>query len=573
MTRSLGVIHNKLVGGGMKRVDQVRSEQEARGRMARWFSLGLLLSAMLLLLPSLSFGLQALLADDSYTSSSSGASNFGKRINLLVQGSPGGPSGKRSFLKFDLSELPDGTTGSHVGKATLRLFVNKVTKAGSFDVVRVAGDWDESSITDNTAPAPGSVEAEGVSVEVEDVNSYIKVDLTNLVKDWMDGVVANNGIAIVPNMEGIDVSFDSKENKASSHEASLSIALQPLQGAQGATGPQGPKGDEGDTGPQGAMGPTGPTGPMGATGTQGPTGSTGPQGLTGQTGARGPTGPQGIQGAIGPTGPAGPTGLVGATGTQGPTGPTGPQGLTGQTGPQGSTGPQGIQGAIGPTGPVGATGTEGPTGPTGSQGLLGETGAQGPTGPTGPQGPGGPGGWELCLLYRLQARPVPSTLASVCPKFVFVTSQTYTANLGGLSGADTKCQTLAQAAGLSGTYKAWLSDSSTDASSRLSHASTPYTLVTGVVVANDWAGLTTMPLSNSISVNEVGSTVNGLVWTNTLNNGSLVYTYGAATCSDWSSVIGQYIGSLGDSSRTSPEWSYWTASSCNESHFLYCFEQ
>jgi hypothetical protein len=231
----------------MKPAYKVKPEQEARRRMARWFFLGLPLLAMLTLLPSLSFGLQAILTEDAYTSSTSGTNSFGKQINLLVQGSPDSHSGKRSFLKFDLSVLPAGTTGSNVGKATLRLFVNKVTKAGSFDVVRVTGDWDEELITDNTVPVLGSVEADGVSVEAVDVQSYLRVDLTNLVKGWVDGVVANHGIAIVPNTEGINVSFDSKENKTTSHETSLSIALQQTQGPQGPTGPQGPKGDKGGT--------------------------------------------------------------------------------------------------------------------------------------------------------------------------------------------------------------------------------------------------------------------------------------------------------------------------------------
>ena len=43
--------------------------------------------------------------------------------------------------------------------------------------------------------------------------------------------------------------------------------------------------------------------------------------------------------------------------------------------------------------------------------------------------------------------------------YVFVTSQTFTGNLGGIAGADQKCQDLADAAGLPGIYKAWLADS------------------------------------------------------------------------------------------------------------------
>ena len=52
---------------------------------------------------------------------------------------------------------------------------------------------------------------------------------------------------------------------------------------------------------------------------------------------------------------------------------------------------------------------------------------------------------------------------------VFVTSTTYTGNLGGLSGADSKCQARATAANLSGVWKAWLSTGDLAASSRITH--------------------------------------------------------------------------------------------------------
>src|SRR3954468_8304546 len=55
------------------------------------------------------------------------------------------------------------------------------------------------------------------------------------------------------------------------------------------------------------------------------------------------------------------------------------------------------------------------------------------------------------------------------PRTVFVTSQEYNGNLGGLQGADLKCRTLAMKAGLLATgsvYKAWLSDNTTSPSRR-----------------------------------------------------------------------------------------------------------
>lgn len=41
---------------------------------------------------------------------------------------------------------------------------------------------------------------------------------------------------------------------------------------------------------------------------------------------------------------------------------------------------------------------------------------------------------------------------------MFVTSETYQGDLGGISGANEKCQELACSAGLVGNYIAWLSD-------------------------------------------------------------------------------------------------------------------
>lgn len=71
----------------------------------------------------------------------------------------------------------------------------------------------------------------------------------------------------------------------------------------------------------GATGAQGPAGPVGATGAQGPAGA------VGATGAQGPAGPVGATGAQGPAGP------VGATGAQGPAGPVGATGPAGPAGP------------------------------------------------------------------------------------------------------------------------------------------------------------------------------------------------------------------------------------------------
>lgn len=50
---------------------------------------------------------------------------------------------------------------------------------------------------------------------------------------------------------------------------------------------------------------------------------------------------------------------------------------------------------------------------------------------------------------------------------VFTTKASSNGDLGGLDGADERCTTYAHAAGLSGTFRAWLSDSMTDAIDRV----------------------------------------------------------------------------------------------------------
>jgi hypothetical protein len=74
-------------------------------------------------------------------------------------------------------------------------------------------------------------------------------------------------------------------------------------------------------------------------------------------------------------------------------------------------------------------------------------------------------------------------------KIVFATSQGFTGNLGGLAGADAICQAEANAAGLPGTYKAFLSDNNTSAADRLNQSSLPYELVNGTPIAADWADI------------------------------------------------------------------------------------
>ena len=395
----------------------------------------LLMLAVLLLWPTLSFaGVEAVLTDDAYTSSYNPAKRFGKKKRLAVSGS------RRSFLKFSLSTLPSGTVAADIEKATLKLFASKRRRAGSFDVFAVTCPWSERRITHRTAPVLADHAETWAPVSVGGANQFVTVDLTTLVRDWVDFIAtsgasgrANNGVALVSNSR-FSAEIDSKESDSTAHDAALEIVLT----GGGGVGPAGPIGPAGAAGPQGLAGADGANGAPGADGAPGPQGVQGLAGADGANGAPGPTGPAGLMcwdlnangqadlpaedinldtfvDTLDCAGPQGATGATGSTGDTGATGTTGPQGNTGATGSQGAIGAQGPQGSQGLTGPAGfscwdlnANGQAdlpaedinldtfvntldcaGPQGATGADGANGTDGAPGATGDPGPAGPQG----------------------------------------------------------------------------------------------------------------------------------------------------------------------------------------
>jgi hypothetical protein len=169
------------------------------------------------------------------------------------------------------------------------------------------------------------------------------------------------------------------------------------------------------------------------------------------------------------------------------------------------------------------------------------------------------------------------------PKRVFVTSKAFTGNLGGLAGADAICQSLAGDAGLAGAFKAWLSDSTVSAAQRLSHTGSPYLLVDGTVVANDWADLVDGTIAHAIVLTEAGGAPPATTacpdeWgvtarTTTHADGSL--SDGSATCANYTTTMGPSdVGCVGVTWLESG-WSVCCggANMCDDSAVLYCIEQ
>lgn len=158
---------------------------------------------------------------------------------------------------------------------------------------------------------------------------------------------------------------------------------------------------------------------------------------------------------------------------------------------------------------------------------------------------------------------------------VFLTSIQYNGNLGGVTGADIKCQERANSANLGGTWKAWISNTSTSAASRLIHSDKPYKLLNSQTVANNWTDLTDGTIQNSININEFGGSPNygSCVWTSTKIDGSTYPPYANNTLCNNYTAADQNYSMCGHNQVTGSEWTNWSSERCDQSHPLYCIEQ
>jgi hypothetical protein len=155
-------------------------------------------------------------AGDAYTNTAGSTTNYGAKTLLDVDGAT-----QITYIQFDLASIP--TTAS-ISQATLKLYVNTVTTAGSFNVDYVNGAWAESTIDASNAPALGTTIASDVAITTADKNQYILINVTSAVQAWLSGSEANNGIALVAN-GSFNATFDSKESTTTSHPADLDIAF------------------------------------------------------------------------------------------------------------------------------------------------------------------------------------------------------------------------------------------------------------------------------------------------------------------------------------------------------------
>lgn len=192
-----------------------------------------------------------------------------------------------------------------------------------------------------------------------------------------------------------------------------------------------------------------------------------------------------------------------------------------------------------------------------------------PTPPQGSTGSGGGGGGGTGGGGDGGTTPTPTGGTRA-----FVTKGLYTGALtsyadgatSGTAAADAICQIRATAAGLGGTWVAWLSSSSVDALDRVK-GNGPWKLIGGDVAFNNRAQLQTEP-NVPLDRDEHGDRLQYVyIWSGTRAGGQRH----PDTCTNWTSESG--MGRLGMADDTSFSWTDYNSSYCAGERRLLCLEQ
>lgn len=154
-------------------------------------------------------------------------------------------------------------------------------------------------------------------------------------------------------------------------------------------------------------------------------------------------------------------------------------------------------------------------------------------------------------------------------KRMFVTSTTYrgselsTGLAPGALGADNRCASVALMAGLTGTFKAWISDENTQAFARFPDPGPFYDVARSNVV---FAQNPSLALPVGAIPDELGTTTSSpLVWTGSSQSGLR-----ESTCESWATR--GVIGTIGNANLPG-SWASFSTTSCDNLRHLYCFER
>lgn len=162
-----------------------------------------------------------------------------------------------------------------------------------------------------------------------------------------------------------------------------------------------------------------------------------------------------------------------------------------------------------------------------------------------------------------------------CDRTVFVTKSAFDGKLGGLAGADAKCQAAADASPLTSVqgkrFLAWISDNVDGPLTRFPQGTGKYLTTNGSVIATGLSDLRDGALSSPLAFDETGTMSTAPhAWTAVSGVGGAV----GFDCEKWTTALnnGSELGNVGVPSAVDSHWTQDVAIGCGNAYPLYCFE-
>ena len=176
------------------------------------------------------FGISALVSTsftskaDTHGDQSSADNNFGTSVEMFVH-SKAPAINQRSFLRFDVSSIPAGST---IDSATLKLCVIDVHgSTRTYNLHRVTAGWGEGTLTWNNQPAVAATATDSATTVGK--GACMTWTVTADVQAWVDGT-ANNGWRVRDAVEeGVDelTKFNTREHNDSGQRPKLVVSYAP----------------------------------------------------------------------------------------------------------------------------------------------------------------------------------------------------------------------------------------------------------------------------------------------------------------------------------------------------------
>jgi hypothetical protein len=158
---------------------------------------------------------------DAWIGQKNPSQNQGADAVLYVRSLAGGDN-SRGLIQFALpAEMPEGCA---IGSATLRLYTPSAAPSGDIEVLRVTGDWSETSVTWDNQPSTAKRASSATSIE-----GGLKWNVTKQVQATYDQG-SNYGFLIrdaSDDGEGTDLQFYSREQGGSTPELVIQFTKAP----------------------------------------------------------------------------------------------------------------------------------------------------------------------------------------------------------------------------------------------------------------------------------------------------------------------------------------------------------